>query len=63
MVDNIGGKNGIEFIKEAIDLFKCIIYPIDTEIGFILLKISINEVKRLLDINIILIMSSLLLAQ
>ena len=34
MVDNIGGKNGIEFIKEAIDLFKCIIYPIDTEIGF-----------------------------
>lgn len=34
MADNIGGKNGIEFIKEAIDLFKCIIYPIDTEIGF-----------------------------
>ncbi len=62
MVDNIGGKNGIEFIKEAIDLFKCIIYPIDTEIGFYTPE-NINEVKRLLDINIILIMSSLLLAQ
>ena len=48
--------------KKLLIYSNVLFYPIDTEIGFILLKISINEVKRL-DINIILIMSSLLLAQ
>ncbi|MCE3416028.1 phage tail protein, partial [Staphylococcus aureus] len=33
-IDELGNKNGLEYCKEAVDLFGCIIYPNDTEIGF-----------------------------
>ncbi|HDP5919693.1 TPA: phage tail protein [Staphylococcus aureus] len=33
-VDGIGGKNGIEFIKDGIELFDYVIYPNGQEIGF-----------------------------
>lgn len=33
-IDELGNKNGLEYCKEAVDLFGCIIYPNDTEICF-----------------------------
>lgn len=45
-IDELGNKNGLEYCKEAVDLFGCIIYPNDTEICFILLKHSIKEAKK-----------------
>lgn len=34
LLDELGGKNGIEYIKDAIEPFGCIIYPSNNEIGF-----------------------------
>lgn len=33
-IEELGNKNGLEYIKDAVELFGCIIFPNDTEIGF-----------------------------
>ncbi|MEB8101060.1 prophage endopeptidase tail family protein [Staphylococcus xylosus] len=33
-IDELGNKNGLEYIKDTVELFGCIIFPNDTEIGF-----------------------------
>lgn len=33
-IDELGSKNGVEFIKDSVELFGCIVYPTDTTIGF-----------------------------
>lgn len=33
-IDDIGAKNGIEFVKDTVELFGCIVYPDDTTICF-----------------------------
>ncbi len=56
-IDELGNKNSLEYCKEAVDLFGCIIYPNESKkMVFYSPETFYQRSEKVIDINIILIL-------